>query len=190
MYRQDMEDKLSRFRAAVFREVEESIAKEDNEAAETLAAELEAFQASEQEIYEKKYREEIARLEKSAAQELSHAQLSASKAGLICRKEALDAIESAVTERILAYLNDQAYRETLIGSVAALSRKYPDGVSILLRKEDISLMKKAFPSMEVKEDKHNRLGGFTAFPARGGICVDATIAGRLQRAMQHAAKEL
>lgn len=191
MPKQDMEDKLQRFRTAVFKEVEASIAREDAEAKQQMQAEYGHYEAQLDSVYARMLTESKARLEQKYKREESRAQLAAGKTELLCRKQALDELEAAVKQRILAYLATESYRQQLIDTVKAFVKENaaPD-LTILVRAEDVALLQAAVKKTAVQADKTNKLGGFAAMLPSKGICVNATIAPRLAAALNDAAKEI
>jgi vacuolar-type H+-ATPase subunit E/Vma4 len=191
MAEQNIEEKLQKFRDAVFREVKKNIKAKDSAAKQQCADELQQFELqldSELQLQEKQQK---AHLEQESSRRLGQSSREQHQAVLLCRKEAIAQIEEKTKARIADYLATDSYQKQLLAAIQAFLQQYgASGQVFYLRAEDLPLAKQADEKANFCADRQNKLGGFAVADEAKGLYYDYTIASRFQSALEQLAKEI
>lgn len=176
-----IEEKLKRFEKIILSDVDakiNTIISEADQHKETALAEHHEKVVDEYFDYMQK---QVREIEADVRQRVSKTELDAQRELLLYRGKLADRVFSSVKSMLLEYTKSNDYPQYLSEHIkASISASQLSSVTILLRKEDLSLIDAGlFPSASVSEDDSIRLGGFVLLDRDNGILVDESFDSRL-----------
>ncbi|MDD6032806.1 MAG: V-type ATP synthase subunit E family protein [Oscillospiraceae bacterium] len=177
------EEKLARFRQAIFAEAEAQSAAILSEAGEYQSEKL---KAASDEALEESFRRIRSRADEyraDMARRLTRERLASRHRLLRRRDELTDALFDEAADRLLSWSETPDYEalmERLLQQCGALL----EGGELLIRERDKALFERLAPGVSLTADPMNRLGGFALRNQKQGRYLDETLAARLEQSRE------
>ena len=177
-----IEEKLKRFETIIFSDVDAKIRAVMDEADQHKKAALAEHREQVMDEYFDYMQKQVKEIESDVRQKISKAELDAQRELLLYRSQLSDRVFSAVKEALLRFTSSDDYSAYLSEHIRkSIEASGLGSVSILLRKEDLSLISAdRFPNAAVSEDGSIRLGGFVLLDEESGVMVDESFDSRLE----------
>ncbi len=173
------DEKLERFERAIFTEVEAQSAEILGEVDAYKAQQIEA--ATDEEL-EKSYtliQHKMDEFRSEFSRKITREKLNVRQRVLSHRLALIESLFEEAGQKLQAFTATEDYAGWLTARLEE-SRAELSGSTLLVRAEDMDLMKRLAPGVPLTEDPQNKLGGFAILNEEAGRFLDETFAARLE----------
>lgn len=177
-----IDEKIKRFETIIFSDVDAKINAVMAEADQHKKAALAEHHEKVMDEYFDYMQKQVKEIESDVRQRISWAELDAQRELLLYRNQLSDKVFSSVKSALLSFTETDDYSVYLSEHIRkSIETSKLGSVSILLRKEDLALVRAdQFPAASVTKDDSIRLGGFVLLDEENGVIIDESFDSRLE----------